>query len=188
MATVPEASEQQRLRRYSNAAVTLHWLTALLVVVQVIVGFTFDNMPRGPERMELFTWHKTIGATILVLSLIRLAYRVGIPGHTLAAPFRRAGKPRLLATVANPLPGDAVAGTALRAGHFLIRGCKAPISQIDFSPTARLTPPSGPARPRLAAKIRQRRSRSPPSQSVSFPSTQSLSSGRTVSDCRAAGR
>jgi cytochrome b561 len=79
MATVPEASEQQRLRRYSNAAVTLHWLTALLVVTQVIVGFTFDNMPRGPERMELFTWHKTIGATILLLSLIRLAYRLKNP-------------------------------------------------------------------------------------------------------------
>jgi uncharacterized heparinase superfamily protein len=73
--------------------------------------------------------------------LIRLAYRMGVPGHTLAAPFRRAPKPRLLATVANPLPGDAVAGTALRAGHFLVHGCKAPISHVDFSPTARLTPP-----------------------------------------------
>ena len=73
--------------------------------------------------------------------LIRLAYRLGIPGPALAAPFRKHPAPRLLATVENPLPGDPVSGTALRAGHFLIHGVKAPIAQLDFSPVARLTPP-----------------------------------------------
>ena len=73
--------------------------------------------------------------------LIRLAYRLGVSGHTLAAPFRKPAKPRLLATVASPLGGDAVAGMALRAGHFLIHGVKAPIAQVDFSPAAKLAPP-----------------------------------------------
>ena len=76
MSTVPEATDQQRLVRYSNIAVTLHWLTAALVVTQVVIGFTFHNMERGPDRMELFTWHKTVGATILILALLRLAYRL----------------------------------------------------------------------------------------------------------------
>ena len=73
--------------------------------------------------------------------LIRLAYRLGVPGPTLVAPFRKRAALRLLATVENPLPGDRIAGTALRAGHFLIHGIKAPIAQMDFSPVARLTPP-----------------------------------------------
>jgi uncharacterized heparinase superfamily protein len=73
--------------------------------------------------------------------LLRLAYRLGIPGSTLAAPFRKPAKPRLLATVANPLPGSKMAGTALRAGHFLVHGIKAPIAQIDFAGAARLAPP-----------------------------------------------
>jgi uncharacterized heparinase superfamily protein len=73
--------------------------------------------------------------------LIRLAYRLGIPGPTLVAPFRKRASPRLLATVENPLRGDRVAGMALRAGHFLICGVKAPVAQMDFSPLARLTPP-----------------------------------------------
>ena len=73
--------------------------------------------------------------------LIRLAYRFGISGSTLTAPFRKPGKPRLLATVANPLPGSRVAGTALRAGHFLVHGVKSPIAQIDFAGAARLAPP-----------------------------------------------
>ena len=76
MATVPEATDQRRLWRYSNVAVTLHWLTAALVVTQVWLGFTFHDMPRGPERMEMFTWHKTVGATILILALFRLSYRL----------------------------------------------------------------------------------------------------------------
>ncbi len=73
--------------------------------------------------------------------LIRLAYRMGVSGHTLASPFRKPVKPRLLATVESPLAGNRVAGMALRAGHFLIHGVKAPIAQLDFSPTAKLTPP-----------------------------------------------
>jgi uncharacterized heparinase superfamily protein len=73
--------------------------------------------------------------------LLRLAYRFGVPGHTLAAPFRKPGRPRLLATVESPLPGDRVAGMALRAGHFLVNGIKAPIAQVDCTPVAKLTPP-----------------------------------------------
>ena len=71
---------------------------------------------------------------------IRLAYRLGVSGHSLSSPFRKPPAPRLLATVENPLRGDPVGGTALRAGHFLVHGVKAPIAQLDFSSSARLTP------------------------------------------------
>ncbi|BBC71254.1 heparinase [Altererythrobacter sp. B11] len=73
--------------------------------------------------------------------LMRLAYRCGIPGSTLVAPFRKPARPRLLATVESPLTGDRVAGMGLRAGHFLVHGVKMPIAQVDFSPAAKLTPP-----------------------------------------------
>ena len=73
--------------------------------------------------------------------LIRMAYRLGVPGSTLSSPFRKPSKLRLLATVESPLAGERVAGVALRAGHFLVYGVKAPIAQMDFGPTAHLTPP-----------------------------------------------
>lgn len=79
MATVPEAVPQQPIRRYINAAVAIHWITALLVVTQVIIGFTFDNMERGPGRMQLFTWHKTIGVLILLMAIVRLVVRLKNP-------------------------------------------------------------------------------------------------------------
>lgn len=79
MATVPEVREQHPLRRYSNAAVGLHWVTAVLVLFQIWLGLSFADMPQGPQRGELFTWHKTIGATILILALVRLTYRLMNP-------------------------------------------------------------------------------------------------------------
>ena len=82
MATVSETSAVRDarshgpLRRYANVAVTLHWTIVVLLLIQVWLGFTFADMPRGPERMAFFTWHKTIGATILLLTLVRLGYRL----------------------------------------------------------------------------------------------------------------
>lgn len=66
-----------RAIRYGGLAVALHWLTAVVILVQVGLGFTFDNLPKGsPERAEFFLWHKTVGVTILLLALTRLAVRL----------------------------------------------------------------------------------------------------------------
>ena len=73
-------------------------------------------------------------------ALIRLAYRLGVPGHALATPFRRPPPLRVLATVESPNRGDRAAGTALRAGHFLIHGVRLPIASFDFSPAAHHAP------------------------------------------------
>ncbi|MEO6093642.1 MAG: heparinase II/III family protein [Novosphingobium sp.] len=72
---------------------------------------------------------------------VRFAYRIGVPASVLSAPFAKPQKLRLLATVANPLPGDRVRGTALRAGHFLVHGAKLAIPDADFSAGGRLAPP-----------------------------------------------
>ena len=73
--------------------------------------------------------------------LLRLAYRVGVPSSMLSSPIGKAAKPRILATVVNPLSGNGQAGMALRAGHFYVHGVKAAIAQIDFGGAARMTPP-----------------------------------------------
>ncbi len=73
--------------------------------------------------------------------LIRLAYKLGVPGSMLTAPVGKSQRLRLLATVLNPLPGDRAAGTALRAGHFMAFGAKTAFAQVDFAGAARLAPP-----------------------------------------------
>jgi len=74
-----EARPQDALLRYSNVNVAFHWVTAAFVVFQLWLGFSFADMTQGPERANLFTWHRTIGALILVIVLPRLTYRVMNP-------------------------------------------------------------------------------------------------------------
>ncbi|TCD06952.1 heparinase [Erythrobacteraceae bacterium CFH 75059] len=74
-------------------------------------------------------------------ALTRFAYRLGVPGHLLDAPFSARQAPRLLAEVRTPLTGDRTAGVALRAGYFRVAGIKAPLGQVDIGPASRLTPP-----------------------------------------------
>lgn len=74
-----EAQDQHPLRRYSNVAVTFHWVTVLLVLFQLWLGFSFADMAQGPDRSNLFMWHRTVGAIILLTALARLTYRLMNP-------------------------------------------------------------------------------------------------------------
>ena len=67
--------------RYRKIVMWIHWITAILVVMQVYIGFMFHRvLEQGtPERAYVFGWHKTWGALILILALIRLAVRLMNP-------------------------------------------------------------------------------------------------------------
>ena len=62
-------------RLYSAGAVTLHWLTAAAFAFQIGLGLRMDG-PRGPETFAVFQLHKSVGITILLLTLIRIAWRL----------------------------------------------------------------------------------------------------------------
>ena len=72
-----EESTGLRAVRYRSIVVWIHSITAAWSSPGG-VGFAFHRVyEQGtPERMELFTWHKTLGALILVLALVRLAVRL----------------------------------------------------------------------------------------------------------------
>lgn len=74
-----DARPQETLLRYSNVAVAFHWITVLLVLFQIWLGLSFAEMAQGPQRTNLFTWHKTTGALILLIVIARLTYRLMNP-------------------------------------------------------------------------------------------------------------
>lgn len=102
---------------------------------------TQDEAPPIGEARALVLSDFTPPKTDFTERLIRLAYRFGMDGSTLSAPFRKPVRPRLLATVESQLAGDRAAGMALRAGHFLVHGVKTPIAEIEYASCSRLTPP-----------------------------------------------
>ena len=65
--------------RYHPVSIALHWLIALLVLAQVALGWWMVEIPKSPPgvRAWWFNLHKSIGLTIGVLMLARLAWRLG---------------------------------------------------------------------------------------------------------------
>ena len=61
--------------RYSYTAITLHWLIALLLAFQIALGWALEGN-KSPELFARYQLHKSIGITILLLSLARLAVRL----------------------------------------------------------------------------------------------------------------
>lgn len=60
--------------RYSAVAILLHWTIAALIVLQVVLAGRMEA--RTPEAFAVFQLHKSVGITILLLSLARLAWRL----------------------------------------------------------------------------------------------------------------
>ena len=131
-------SESTGLRavRYRKIVMWIHWITALLVVTQVVIGFLFaEFMERGPARSDVLAWHKTLGATILILALVRLAVRLLNPPPPYPSDYPR--WQRFLAVwnhrlfyimlIALPLTGlAAVSGRAVNGWVPLQLGLKLP--------------------------------------------------------------
>ena len=61
--------------RYSGGAIALHWLTAVLVVVNLLLGLSMVPLPLSPRKLQWYLWHKSIGSTVLLLTCARLAWR-----------------------------------------------------------------------------------------------------------------
>jgi cytochrome b561 len=67
--------------RYGSVAMTLHWLIALLVIGNVCSGFYLANImdDHSPWHFPFIQLHKSIGLTVLTLSVLRLVWRLVNP-------------------------------------------------------------------------------------------------------------
>jgi cytochrome b561 len=68
---------------YDNVAITLHWMTALLVLIQFALAETWDWFSRD-TRENLQSIHVSFGIVLTVVVVARLIWR-WIPGHQRAS-------------------------------------------------------------------------------------------------------
>lgn len=61
--------------RYDNVAKTLHWVIALAIIVMLGLGWIMGEL-QGSQKFAAFQIHKSIGITIMLLSLCRLSWRL----------------------------------------------------------------------------------------------------------------
>jgi len=67
--------------RYGSVAMAFHWAIALLIITNVVLGLWLGEfMERGdPLKFSVAQWHKSIGLTVLVLSVLRVVWRLMNP-------------------------------------------------------------------------------------------------------------
>ena len=66
-------------RDYDDVAVGLHWATAILVVVQFLLGVTWDYFPKATTR-EMQSLHISLGVALTAVIVARIIWRL-MPGH-----------------------------------------------------------------------------------------------------------
>jgi len=64
---------------YSVTARTLHWVTATLVLIMLPLGVVIANDWGGALQDPLYDLHRSIGAVIIPLVIVRLGYRLTHP-------------------------------------------------------------------------------------------------------------
>ncbi len=65
--------------RYTKVAITLHWLIALSIIGLLVVGLLMTQRDLLPQAVQFkaYQLHKSFGLSVLVLSVIRLGWRLG---------------------------------------------------------------------------------------------------------------
>ncbi len=83
---------------YTRIAIVLHWLIALLIIGQIIGGWSMTHVIEegSATQFELYQLHKSFGISILLLSLARVGWRLTHPApalpHSMAVWERRAAR------------------------------------------------------------------------------------------------
>ena len=62
--------------RYTATAVVLHWLLAALIFVAFPLAFYMSDLPLSPARLQLYSYHKWIGISVLLLVGLRIVWRL----------------------------------------------------------------------------------------------------------------
>jgi cytochrome b561 len=76
-------------RRYTPMAQTLHWLIALLIVLQFVLAKMAAHLPLGMRKLSLLAEHKSVGMTVLALAIMRLVWRLTHAPPPLPTQMRR---------------------------------------------------------------------------------------------------
>ena len=115
-------------RRYSMVAMSLHWIIAALIVTQVGLGWYMNEVlpDHSPAQGQIVGLHISVGLTLLLVVLARIAWRLTNPPPPLPA-----GMPaweRVLSQTVHvifyllmlilPLTGWAIVSGGKRAIHF----------------------------------------------------------------------
>lgn len=62
---------------YPKMARIFHWITALLILTLLTMGWMFEDLPKGDFKRMFIDTHKALGLAVLFITLARLAWWKG---------------------------------------------------------------------------------------------------------------
>lgn len=65
----------QEIQRYHTVAIALHWLIGTLIIANLALGIMLDDIPDSSKFLAYMV-HKSIGLSVLALTLVRLYWRL----------------------------------------------------------------------------------------------------------------
>ena len=67
------------LTEYGLISKLLHWISAILLFIQIPLGFYLVDLDFGPERLTVEDIHVTVGLSVFYLVILRLLYKIFNP-------------------------------------------------------------------------------------------------------------
>lgn len=64
---------------WGSLAKFFHWAIVLLILTQAIIGLVMVELPKRPSSIPVYSFHKSLGITILALAVLRLLWRLFDP-------------------------------------------------------------------------------------------------------------
>ena len=61
---------------WGSLAKFFHWAVVLLILAQGTLGLVMVELPKRPNVIAVYTFHKSLGLTILALAVLRLGWRL----------------------------------------------------------------------------------------------------------------
>lgn len=74
---------------YTGTAIVFHWLIALLIFAAFPLGVYMADLPLSPTKLRLYSYHKWIGITVLMLAILRVLWRTSHRPPALPASLPR---------------------------------------------------------------------------------------------------
>ena len=124
---------------YSRASVALHWLLAVLLIAQLVLGWWMVDLPKSPPglRAGWFNVHKSVGIVLATLVALRLAWRASHPVEEAAGlpPWQRAvaeGTHGMLYACMLLMPVSGFLGSAFTRHPIRFFGTVLPVPHADW--------------------------------------------------------
>jgi len=61
---------------FGKVTISLHWIIAILMIGLTALGLYMVGMPISLEKLKFYGWHKEYGILVLMLAIIRVAWRL----------------------------------------------------------------------------------------------------------------